>query len=666
MKFTIFIDESGDFETSKGEWILGGFLCFEDFQFVNSKLFEIFNNYPSQNNLSSIRDFHFTELKSMLGFDKAFLLAKAFIESTSRLPFKNYFISTIDYTKTKLGEKESTYRLMLLDIISIAESLFTDDIIIESFDIVIATRTIDGVLQTNKSQIEESVFKVLEDSIEYGLATRGLLKLLSKNRINIQLIYANSSWGLVFADCISNLLYNQKYDKQREFIESLRNNKRLISFESFGGLDKRKALIAERDGDYVQSLFYWLTIKKSKDINDNYLQEAFNRNWKVISEDLGSTGITHTIESLIEKLWRNFDEPHQYHLLIELLIKLDNQIQLFSNEFERNTTHILFRLRNFLILILNHTGNCEKTEYYLNKQSQQLINISTNPEFFNQIIDYRINEIEFKVNSLNILDCLNLTERFLEFIQNYKLSLEILLDSGEMPQNYFESSRLFLKSEMTFLRISLYSILSEDRNMMNQILSKIEYLKNINTNPKDYSRLINLEIMALLKSKKIEEAIDLAYKNLLNYNNIFNLFWLLKSVNDGILSNIYVDSNIIKNIISKSQELKLNVHQGHPYDLVYRELSLFYFLNNKDKSKSLEYLKKSRKSLLLLDNESPIYKWLFYVSDAISYYITNNSKPQFPNELTNLNGWLQDANNIMLSSLTKEEYIHNIRYITPY
>jgi hypothetical protein len=666
MKLTIFIDESGDFVTTRGEWVLGGFLCFEDFHNVNSKLFEIYNSFPSVNNLSSIMDFHFTELKKILGFEKTFQIAKDFIESSSRLPFKNYFISTIDYTKTKLKEKERTYRLMLLDIISIAESLLNEDIIIDTFDIIIATRTIDGVLQTNISQIEEDVIKLLEESIEYGLASRGLLKLVSKNKIRIQLLYANSTWGLVFADCISNLIYNQKFDQQKYFIHSLIDKNQLLTFESFGGLNKRKALIAERDKDYVQSLFYWLTFKKGTEVTKEYLSSTFIRNLIIVFNEFGATGLNHTIEALIEKIWRNFNEPIQYNLLISIITQFDNYLIEFSNVYNVNTESLNFRIRNFLILILNHTGNIKKTIEYLKKQSQVQVKISTNPDYFQQIIDFRINEIEFHFNSLNIQECFDLAKNFNEFVLNYKLSLEILFDTGNFPKNYFESSRLYIKSEMTLLRITLFSILSYDNDLIQQILNRIFLLKSNITNQKDFSRLTNLEIMALNKCMKLDMGLDLAYTNYLKSDNIFNLLWLLKSVNNVILSKKELESKIIKLISSLDLKLNLNIHQGHPYDLVYRELSLFQYIYYQDKSKAIELLKKSQKSLQLLDKESPIYKWLQYVSEVLNSYITNKPNPQFPEELVLLNEWLHKCYKIITSSSTKDELLKNTRYISPY
>ena len=98
---------------------------------------------------------------------------------------------------------------MLLDLLALCETVIPDDDVIDHLDLIIATRTIDGALQTSASDIKYEVVNLLPAALEVDLATRGMVDLVGRH-ISVKLEQANKSWGLVCADFIANLTYHNR------------------------------------------------------------------------------------------------------------------------------------------------------------------------------------------------------------------------------------------------------------------------------------------------------------------------------------------------------------------------------------------------------------------------------------------------------------------------
>jgi hypothetical protein len=63
VKYTLFIDESGDFESNRGEWLISGALFEGALQEINQALNTQLKGLPSELNVRSIKDFHLTEFR---------------------------------------------------------------------------------------------------------------------------------------------------------------------------------------------------------------------------------------------------------------------------------------------------------------------------------------------------------------------------------------------------------------------------------------------------------------------------------------------------------------------------------------------------------------------------------------------------------------------------
>lgn len=58
MNYTLYIDESGDFQSQRGRWIISGVLFQEKYTECENILKNKFHNMADELNLKSIKDFH--------------------------------------------------------------------------------------------------------------------------------------------------------------------------------------------------------------------------------------------------------------------------------------------------------------------------------------------------------------------------------------------------------------------------------------------------------------------------------------------------------------------------------------------------------------------------------------------------------------------------------
>ena len=78
MNYTLYIDESGDFQSERGQWIISGVLFSEKYVNCENILKSKFYNTPNELNLTSIKDFHLLSLEEILDMMKLLLWQKKF------------------------------------------------------------------------------------------------------------------------------------------------------------------------------------------------------------------------------------------------------------------------------------------------------------------------------------------------------------------------------------------------------------------------------------------------------------------------------------------------------------------------------------------------------------------------------------------------------------
>lgn len=605
MKYTLYIDESGDFESQRGQWLISGVLFSESYKVCENTFTTKFKSAPAELNLKSIKQFHLTEFRKEFGHDKAVGMASKFLKKLNNLPFDYYCLAAINYSKHSLSTREKTYRLMLSDLLALCDTVLPEGKVISNLDLIIATRTIDGELQTSISNVNQDIINSLPLALEVDLTSKGMVELIGKH-LKVHMDYANNSWGLVTADFIANLNYHHHHKNEKELLEQLASQGRFSRFESFGNYEERRANIAKRNGDLITSLYRWLVIHSKEQTTrteiaiQSVLFDVFNTT--------GTTGYLITLEAVIDRLWRSFNKPNQHLKMATILRLFSNQLSIYESKNEvRDINNIIFKLRNLILIIENHLGETKSALHTSTLQNELVTRLGSNPEFFPRILDFKISEIETYINLLDFKKALLLSNKFSELIASYNDIWSLLLDNVE--QSEFDSSRACVKSKMTSIRCNILCLEQGENN--DELIKEISELENIVSNKGDISRLFNYKVMYLLKTNQPLVAVNSYVDKLKNEDDcklgIFDVFWFLRAINDALLNgSLKSTKELIVLIETQISFVDLN-SEGHPVDLILRELALFEF-QNLNKSKALKYIRRSTNASNLGGSE--IAHWL--------------------------------------------------------
>ena len=655
MKYTLYIDESGDFESQKGQWVLSGVLLPDLFDVCENRLSNNFKLMPRNLDLQSIKSFHLTKFRADYLPATALDMAQKTLNKLNDTGLKYNLLAVVNYSKISMQAKEKTYRLMLLDLLALCETVIPDDDVIDHLDLIIATRTIDGVLQTSASDIKSEVVNSLPAALEVDLATRGMVDLVGRH-ISVKLLQANKSWGLVCADFIANLTYHNRRKAEKEYLENLMQQEKYALFESFGGYEFRRAIIAERSGDFVLSLYRWLLLSAKSNDTEKHIDRLL---LKMLNQQ-GTTSQKTSFETLLERLWRNHDSS-EHSKLSSILSILENQLSsILNSAFGDRFSSIIFRVRNMILLVENHLGNVARSQEVVYDQEKMVISLGTNPENFPIILDFKINAIEVSVNSLDFDDAMKKSLTYQALVNDYREVWKLLVNDEQVDG--FNKSRVNIKSEMTVLRCQILltnSVLDDLK--FDAILEKFSSIKELLERDYDFSRLRNLKIMFLLRQHKIEEVVSYCngeYLEIILSDTLspFDLLWVLHAVNDAFLYGLSAKSIDLLVKGARLQINKIDINKtGHPMDLIWREISLFEFLQG-NQSNARKAIKKSKNSFSL--EKSPISKWLQELIEVHANYINEKTCSEAD--------FFHDGIPIKINSNREMSFLQKVRYHSPY
>lgn len=653
MHYTLYIDESGDFESSRGEWVVTGIFIPLKLNECEKILPTAFRALPRQLELQSIKDFHLTEFRTRFGHQAAVEMAKTTLATLDAAAPGHICLATINTSKTTVVERERTYRLMLSDLLALCETTLPDNQQLDSLSLVVASRTINGTQQTSISNITQDVLRILPEAFEVGLATRGLMGLLG-NKITVSLDYANNSWGLVCADFVANLTYHRKrLATEHEFLGQLEKTGKYIPFESFGSYALRQARVAERDCDYVTALYRWL-LHAPKDGATDDTGDAMRRVLGKVFAGQAVVQASATVEAVLERLWRTHRAPDKYDILSAMLKRFeDSLVMVLAEKDLPRFAYLPFRTRNMILLVDNHRGDTQSAESYAGKQREVEQELMADPELFHLVLDFKIHEIEMLVNKMELDDALQKAKNYHELIQGYKAVWELITERSAID---FARSKISIKAEMGLLRCHLLcandsTASVQEKTILPTIAAWFKALEQAVSSPSDISRLNNYKIMYFLKNDKPEMAVSHClqfHKNISSAPlNEFDLFWFLRAVNDDWLykdilpkqaSGLLEEAGKIAYFQIRLCQPKIE-SLGHPRDLLWREIALLeYHMGNK--SKATKALVKSKK--YSIQGSSPILKYLNGLLDKHAGYINDEIPVLELQKCPNKSQWLYD------------------------
>ena len=596
MNYTLFVDESGDFESFKGEWVIGSILIEGAKETVNEKLSNLPKLLKSSGAPFLLNEYHLTEFRQNLGNSEAIHIADNlfFLLSKAKLRFK--FLTVINEHKVGLSQRERTYRTMLRDLLSLIDCSIPAGEKIEKLDLVVATRTIDGDIQTSFADICSDILGYIPKETEYDLASLGIVDLINKNKLSVELMQANKSWGLVCADFISNLSYHRNKKDSQTLLDKLYVSAKLQTFNGIGGYKVRRARIAAANGDYQLSCERWISIAidntNDESMYSNCLKEISKLIQLIINEGGSSFGI-YSILSLEESLWRAY---HDYERRIAALEVLERAMTNLDKEHAIKMTLPLFKLRNLLLLSFNHIGNTEKALKLVTYQEACCEQNAFDPDFFSLLLDYKRIQSEIYVNLLDFEKAFLYVSEYHQLVDNYSQVLSLI--SNDENDNFRKSS-VWIKCESNYLRIVSLVGLKNSGESVESYSTKINRLRENKLSSTELSRLDNMWLVVLLKSGKIRSALEFQQSRNLSIENssVFDIYHELLSYYFYVITGGQLENTFVDRVIKIEQRLNVDSsinEKQHPVASIYLLLSLIAWKQNNTKD-AKNFISKAKK-----------------------------------------------------------------------
>lgn len=648
MKYTLFIDESGDFKEQKGQWLISGFLCNAGYEESTKSLDKVLKNLPGKLGIKSVSDFHLTEFRTKFGHSEALKKAGVLFDSLKNLPFDYHFLTTINESKIKIIDPEKTYRIMIFDLLSLLESVLPEDQKIGRLDIVVATRTNKyGVRTTSVSDIEDDVIRKLPQALEVDLATKGLVDIMG-SKIKIQLGSAYKLWGLITADFIANTTYNNKFDSEFNFLENLKKQGLYTGLKTFSHYKERRAFVAERDADYALACVRWLLLIEEEPTD--VAISGLNRTFFSLLTKLGAAGARTTFEAILDRLWRLCKPNLQYERFITLLNRLKQCLSEAVNKDVTSTDVFVYRINVFLLKVINHIGNTTLAFSLLEEQKQLVNHLAHNPDNLSLIMDGLLVESEVFFNDLDFEQAYERSQQSYEIAENYSSLSAILLNSEEGSDS--SHSVIFLKAKMNYLRHAIrHQSGAED---LCNLLTELDGLK-LFLQVGDFSRFRIIRSQVLLKLERYNDAIletSFLFDDEPQAYNKFDQLAYLKALNCSLTSDHTLTDKMICLVETFSNEHTSQAF--HPIELLFRELAIFHYLNNNLKL-AKKFIQKSSNAISANNSK---------ISD---YLHTENSYLQelFKGRLNPNKNYFTDFSIEIDNTLDKKSLIKEIASISP-
>lgn len=604
MNLTLFVDESGDFETARGEWVVAGLLCRTRCRDAEADLSSVFGKQVEAGAIPSLAECHLTSIRSKFGVEHAsrirdLVFAELFSESDSLRPT---LVAAINEAKRSVHQPERTYRTMLLDLLGLVESSLGECGSIASFEVVIATRTIDGRRLTTLEQLDGQIRDTLPGQLEVGLASRGLWQSFKDHALKLSLTPATKSWGLVVADFTANTLYNRGRKQEAASIEKLQRAGRLTVFESFGSHEERRARVAERDGDRVAAIGRWASITGKTTRFDIARKEALDRLWRDLLKFAGTTGPFASLESVLEWLMRRRLATQD---LLEAVSRIEETLMgIASDEPDSCCDRLLYRLRNFRLLNLNHVGRSAEADHLIELQISTLKRLQEWPEMLPHFLDFGAISIESAINKLDFSLASSRASEHLASVKDYMEVWELLTGRSD----HSCKSRWYVRAASAFVRARILASSPTAQQEDPAVSGIFAELEDVALHPNDKVRLQCYRLLSLLRTGRVRDALAEAERINSADLNDFALLWLARTVGDALFADLVTP--LAPLVLEKLRERTPLLSGDHPAELLWRERAVLERLVAGNRSACRDCLNRSLEITTARDLQAPIGSWL--------------------------------------------------------
>jgi hypothetical protein len=598
MIHTLFVDESGDFATSR-RWIVSGVLCVGKPAAAEKRLQAALEPVQRRFRIWTLADLHLTELRQQLGQGKAVEVARAVLSAAEQTGILTSMLVVENDRGEGLRDSERTYRLMLLDLLALADSALPDDRGDQRLEVIVARRQKAGTLMSTREDLLADVVERIEDAVEVGLAARGLLVRLDARHVRIW--KAAGSAGLALADFVANLSFNRHHTEDANLFNALVVQDRLRLFEGFGDYAERRARIAERDGDLAVALSRWALVDDGPD-SGGRRAAALVRLWRRALSH-GATGPTATLDAVIERLWRAGKDPADYPGLAAALGRLESA--LLNAE---GPPALVYRLHNVMHLVANQLGDLMAAERLIAAQASLAECVAADPSLFHLILDGQLLRILTEELRLDFDAVIRHARAHRDLAEQYGVVWELL--EGAPRRAGFLQSRLWLKAQMTLLRGLL---LAGDDDSLRKAEELITALPAGPLQESDQARLDNYRVWLNVRRARHAAAVAGGCLLIERYSSAFATQFAARAAADAVLADSGAYGNQAKAMLPILRARAAEC-AGHPGDLIWRDVGVLEHLVGRGQKAGTECFLRSLEISQGLP-ASPVNEWNRHVAE---------------------------------------------------
>ncbi|WP_157817487.1 hypothetical protein [Candidatus Thiodictyon syntrophicum] len=512
--------------------------------------------------IPTVADLHLTELRKTRGNTEATDIARTVLAAVWSSGVVTSMLVVENTRGAGLKDSERTYRLMLLDLLALADAALPEDREDAPLQVIVARRQRrDGTLMSTREDLLADVVLRIEDSVEVGLAARGLLARLDAHDMHIW--PAAQSAGLAVADFIANLTYNRRCRESRALFAALVKRDRLRLFEGLGGYAERRARIAERDGDLAAALARWALLDCGTQADcDGRRATALAHLWRRVL-GCGTAGPMATLEAVLERLWRAHKAPQDHHLLAAALTRIESAL-LATN----GPPAQLCRLHNLMHQVANQMGDLPTAERMLAGQSALSTATAMDPSLFHLMLDAQVLRTLTEELRLDFAAAQRHARNHLRLTKQYGTIWEQLDDAPRLSG--FVQSRLWLRARMTLIRALL---LAREPADLVEAGTRLDEIDAQTLNESDRSRLFGYRVWHAVHQGRSADALELAEALIERHNDPFALQHTARAAADAALLNSGAPTGGLMRLL-RILRARADGLVGHPGELVWRDIGV--------------------------------------------------------------------------------------------
>jgi hypothetical protein len=557
---TLFVDESGDFVESPRS-IVSGVLCTRNPVAAEKRLAAALEPVRRRYRIGPVANLHLTALRQHRSHREAIEIAGAVLDAARDCGILTGMLLVENARGEGLRDSERTYRLMLLDLLALADAMLPEDRDDTPLQIVVARRQRDGTPMSTREDLLADVVERIEDAVEVGLAARGLLTRLDARHVQIR--PAADSAGLAVADFIANLAYNRHRPESGALFEALVEQDRLRLFEGLGGYAERRARISERDGDLAVALTRWALLDCGVDTEcEERRMAALSRLWRRVLAS-GTTGPMATLEAALERLWRAHKNPQAHPLLAAALARIETVLRAANG-----APALLCRLYNLMHQVANQMGDLPTAERVMAAQSVLATAVAADPSLFHLLLDAQVFRALTEELRLDFAAAQRHARDHLRLAEQYGTVWE-LLEGAPAPVG-FRRSRLWLKARMSLARALLLvgepDELAEAGTLLNGM--DPEGLADA-----DRSRLLGYRVLHAVREGRAADALALAGMLIERYEDPFASHYAARAAADAALAGLGVSDGVLAPML-RTLRVRAETLTGHPGELLWRDIGV--------------------------------------------------------------------------------------------